>query len=80
MLWFRTKRYGYGWTPATWQAWAVLTVYIIAIVVTFRMVDVETHSASDTLIGMVVPFLLYSAALIIVCILKGEKPRWRWGK
>ena len=25
--WFRRKRWGYGWTPCTWQGWVVMAVF-----------------------------------------------------
>ena len=27
-LWFKAKKYGYGWYPATWQGWLVILVYL----------------------------------------------------
>ena len=29
--WFKRKLYGWGWTPARWQGWVVLVVYIIGV-------------------------------------------------
>ena len=26
--WFKPKRFGYGWTPASWQGWAVTLVLL----------------------------------------------------
>ncbi len=30
--WFRPKRFGFGWTPATWEGWLV-TLLLVAIIV-----------------------------------------------
>ena len=27
-LWFKAKRFGYGWTPIVWQGWAFLIVCV----------------------------------------------------
>ena len=27
--WFKPKRFGYGWTPASWQGWAVTLVLLV---------------------------------------------------
>ena len=27
-IWFKRKTYGYGWTPATWQGWLIIAVWI----------------------------------------------------
>jgi hypothetical protein len=26
--WFCKKRFGYGWTPATWQGWLVTALFV----------------------------------------------------
>ena len=78
-LWFKAKRYGYGWYPATWQGWPVTLAAVAIIVVNAVFVDRHSHSVSDTLIGSAVPTIVVVALLILTCILTGEKPRWRWG-
>ncbi|WP_439547004.1 hypothetical protein [Sandarakinorhabdus sp.] len=30
--WFRPKRFGYGWSPASWEGWAITGVAALAIV------------------------------------------------
>ena len=77
--WFKRKLYGWGWTPATWQGWAVIALYIIGVVKIFVIIDMDSHSGSDTLISMFVPFMLLTALLLIICYKKGEKPKWQWG-
>ena len=79
-LWFKAKRYGYGWHPATWQGWVVMLVYVASMVCTGIQIDIHSHSVSDTLIGVVPLWVLYTFVLILVCVRTGEKPRWRWGK
>ena len=78
-LWFHAKRYGYGWTPSTWQGWLVIAVYVVLLIATFRSVDLASHSVSDTLFAIVPFWIVYTVALVIICVLTGEKPRWRWG-
>ncbi len=77
--WFKRKKYGWGWTPATWQGWLVLAVYLVFIVRMFRHIDAQSHSGSDTLIGFFIPLIVSTAILLIVCYLTGESPRWQWG-
>lgn len=73
-LWFKAKRYGYGWYPATWQGWTVMATWLALFAGAFVRWNVETQAA---------PFLLdagaSTVALIVVSFLTGEKPRWRWG-
>ncbi len=77
--WFKTKKYGYGWTPANWKGWLVLIFWLVINVWLFLKIDKNSHSVSDTLIGLFPPFIASIIFLVAICIAKGEKPRWRWG-
>jgi hypothetical protein len=79
-LWFKSKSYGWGWYPVTWQGWIITLVYIVFLAYIFTVSDLDSHSVSDTLISVSVPFILSSSLLIWICYKKGEKPTWRWGK
>ena len=78
-LWFRAKRYGWGWAPASWQGYFVLLLYIAAIIWNFFRIDSVSHSVSDTLINFVPETIVLTVFLMIICYLTGEKPEWRWG-
>lgn len=79
-LWFKAKRYGWGWYPVTWQGWLVIIMYTLFIthraVVVSAMFDTETSALFRYFFEMIIPTIL----LLWVCYKKGEKPRWRWGK
>jgi hypothetical protein len=77
--WFVAKTYGWGWTPATWQGWAVLVVFLVAIVLNFFRIDGFSHSVSDLLINFVPQTLLLILILVAICWKTGEKPSWQWG-
>lgn len=79
-LWFKAKRFGWGWTPCSWEGWVVLLLYLNAIVPQFLFIDDNSHSVSDTLINFALPFISLTIFLLIICYLKGERPSWRWGK
>ena len=32
MRWFRRKRWGYGWTPASWEGWVATLLFVLACV------------------------------------------------
>lgn len=75
-FWFAAKRYGWGWgLPLTWQGWVIYGVWfaiLLALISSFHGREhVGVHIA--TIVGMVV-------ALTVICYLKGEPPRWRWGE
>lgn len=71
-LWFKRKTYGYGWTPTTWQGWAVIVVWLILFYFAVTKIDSE--------IVKLVSILILTGILIFVSYKKGEKPKWQWGK
>ena len=79
--WFRAKRYGWGWAePLTWQGWAVYFGYGGFLIYYFLTVDQRSNSNANTLLGIAPQFMIATALLLVICYLKGEKPRWRWGE
>jgi uncharacterized membrane protein YhaH (DUF805 family) len=79
-LWFRAKNFGWGWQPASWQGWVIMLVYIVLVVSFALTIDEKSHSVSDTLIGVALPFVVLTSILLAICYKTGEKPEWRWGK
>ncbi len=74
--WFPSKRYGWGWgLPTCWQGWTVLLTYFALAVIAAIVVQPARHLS--TYIAVVA---LLTLALVAVCWLKGEPPRWRWGQ
>ena len=72
-LWFSAKKYGWGWGfPNCWQGWVVLATYLGLLCAGAFILSKETGLFSGYTIVL-------SIVLIIICYLKGEKPRWRWG-
>ena len=73
--WFPAKRYGWGWgPPSTWQGWAVLLAYL-----SFALGGIPLIQASKGSAIYIIYALGLTGLLIVVCWLKGEPPRWRWG-
>ena len=73
-IWFRRKRYGYGWTPATWQGWLALAVYVAVVVYLCISTFAVLHPTRTTIL-----FIILTILLIVISYVKGEKPRWQWG-
>jgi lipoprotein signal peptidase len=74
--WFPTRSYGLGWgLPTAWQGWLVYTVATILLVAGFFFIRPVTTPLQ---------FQIYSGGVVLlllaVCWIKGEPPRWRWGK
>ncbi|KVN59329.1 hypothetical protein [Burkholderia ubonensis] len=75
-IWFPAKRYGWGWgLPVTWQGWVALLLYMLGVAASAWLLP--PHDAPFAFSSCVA---VLSAALVVVCWLRGEKPRWRWGK
>jgi len=74
--WFPAKRYGWGWgVPTRWEGWAVMLGYFALLgVAVWR---IRPDRAPFTFFLAVVGL---SAVLVAICWLKGEPPKWRWGK
>jgi hypothetical protein len=74
--WFPAKRYGWGWGfPATWQGWLVIAAYVALIAVGAVLISPSRRP------GVFLACLIFlSLLLTFVCWVKGEPPRWRWGK
>jgi hypothetical protein len=73
--WFPAKRYGWGWgLPQRAQGWVVLAVYAVALGALVWLLPPTRNE-----LGFVASVLVLTAVLVLVCWLKGEPPRWRWG-
>lgn len=73
--WFPTRSYGWGWgLPNTWQGWVVYAVFVALVAsAAIRFPPSSDHDA------FTVAFMVLIALLVVVCWIKGEPPRWRWG-
>ena len=78
--WFKRKRYGYGWTPSTWQGWLVCVVYLVLVVLGALFLGRGgDEPASEDLLVFFTTLIVATATLIVVTYYKGPKPKWRWG-
>ena len=68
--WFKRRRYGWGWYPVSIEGWTVTLAYLLGVI------GLAIWSPP----WMFMPIALMTVALLVICIKKGPKPRWRWGK
>ena len=74
--WFPAKRYGWGWgLPTCWQGALVLVVY--AALLGLGIIFLRGEGEVTRFITL---FVSINAGLLLMCWLKGEPPRWRWGR
>lgn len=78
-LWFKAKRYGWGWYPSCWQGWAVVAAYMLAVILFGIFLVSDPIPSTGNVIAFAVLTLVASVLLIAISYWKGEKPRWRWG-
>lgn len=77
--WFKRKLYGWGWTPAKPQGWLSVVFYLVAVI--YFAVRLDPLAGEDTVVReFIVPLLIATLLLLLVSYLKGEKPKWQWGK
>lgn len=76
--WFKRKIYGWGWTPATWQGWLVVIVFVAIILTLVFSVD-KASIKEGGLINFFAPIVVLIVAMIGISYWKGEKPKWQWG-
>ncbi len=73
--WFGVNRY-WGWYPTSWEGYVVLVGMVVSIVSTVYIVDIKSHSLSDTLIG-IFPFVSLTIAFtMLVASLMGISPKF----
>ena len=74
--WCPAKRYGWGWgIPTAWRGWAVLAAFFCLLIVGAVWLLPSSGQAAFILYAV-----LLCVLLVAVCWIKGEPPRWRWGK
>jgi len=76
-LWFKAKRFGWGWQPISWQGWIITLIYVLGIA-NFAIEASPEHSGSDFLLFFAPKFILLTLSFLAICYLKGEKPAWHW--
>ena len=73
-LWFKRKKYGWGWTPTNFKGWLVVSIYIIFVTACISLDIAERLGVYSTVFIVVASTL----ALISICYKKGPKPHWQW--
>ncbi len=70
--WFVPKLYGFGASPATWQGWLSIAIFVAATVAIVKLVP------SDAIrFGLIVPLLI---GFCVLCAVKTDGGlSWHWG-
>ena len=81
-LWFKARRYGWGWTPASIEGWTAVAVFLLLMVADTAIFVHQIRRGADARLASLL-FVLWIAllggALTALAWATGEPPRWRWG-
>jgi hypothetical protein len=77
--WFKRKLYGWGWTPVRWQGWAVLAAVIAVYIWILAPFVSGPEPSREGLYLFIFKIFAWMTALITICWLTGETPKWQWG-
>ena len=80
-IWFKRKRYGWGWYPSSWEGWAILLGWIVLFLIgEFAFIHQMSLHQSRLIIAVYFLFIgCITSVLIAVSFRRGERPRWQWG-
>jgi hypothetical protein len=80
-LWFKARKYGWGWTPVTWQGWACIITYTVLCIL--AGVLLIPHFSEELGVVYITAFGLFiislTSFLVGISYRKGEPPSWQWG-
>ncbi len=78
-LWFARKRYGWGWTPSTWEGWVITLLYIAAVIANAVFMEHITPISTTAWVLFFMHIATLTTFLILICYARGESPKWQWG-
>ena len=79
--WFKQRQFGYGATPATWQGWLLMLVFLAILAgCVWLIMFAGRHGSPAGALGAIVLLFVAVAALVYVSWRKTEGGwRWHWG-
>lgn len=80
-VWFKAKRFGWGWSPASPEGWVVVAAFLAALMgSTIALVRFRPVPPSPSMVGEHLALAcVLATSLVGICYKTGEKPGWRWG-
>ena len=74
--WFARTTGGRGWTPITWQGWALVAALVVVPIALAGLLGASPSAVGAAAYGAAAALALVS--LLWVAVLKGPAPKWRW--
>ena len=80
--WFKRRRYGYGWTPSTWQGWTVIAAFLFVVIGSASLLIAAYEGVYVRQLVWIYlnVFLVIVVGFIMAFTKKAPSPKWRWGK
>lgn len=78
--WFKAKNYGWGWVPARWQGWLALFIWVGVFAGFTATYNVVFNFSWLAPVLSVLTGFVWAGILFWLCLKKGEKPSWQWGR
>jgi hypothetical protein len=80
--WFKTRRYGVGARPVTWQGYLISLIAFLAILIGMKWISAHRFATDPGAIALAILFIVVVASVVMfVSAQKSDKPwRWRWGQ
>ncbi len=79
-IWFKRKIYGWGWYPCCLNGWMAILGFFIAIVLSSAIISNYMPDEESFVMLFIPVVMILAVIMLIVCLLRGEKPCWSWGK
>lgn len=83
-LWFRARRFGWGWYPVSWQGWAVSILYAFLLALSLGRASNYALEHMTEGIALLIPMTLHIlwvafliGSLMYICSKTGEDPSIR---
>ncbi len=78
-LWFKARKYGWGWYPCSWEGWGVMGS-VVAFILVFALEAKRYLSSKEGMLLYVSAVFCVIGVFMIIAYKKGERPKFRWGK
>jgi len=79
--WFKTRPYGYGWVPVTWQGLVIIIAFILFVITWVLLLEFLNIEDISIFMAVYLSGLVVSVALLLFIVRRhGPRSRWRWGK
>lgn len=77
--WFKAKKYGYGWYPASKKGWLVMLTWFVAFLILLNIFLKRNSQDSKDFFWYIPSVFFITFILLLIARKKGEPARWRWG-